>query len=112
MRSQLAIQEEHEDSCQDVLTLEELWQKIDAQIRQTHCNLEKLIETKIRIEQELSRNEETTAPAREPVTLQQRLQFIEVKKEAFRRYFEDALDRIPLGKWAHWREGGEEVTHG
>jgi hypothetical protein len=91
------------DGNQWLSQLADFWYKLDAQIRQTHGNLEKLVEMKIRIEQELSRNEETTAPAREPITLAQREHFIEVKKEAFRRYFEDALHRVPLELWANYR---------
>jgi hypothetical protein len=102
---------EQETPCQDVSTLEDLWHKLDAQIRQTHGNLDKLIEAKIRVERELSRNEVTTAPAREPVTLEQREHFTEVRKEAFRRYFEDALDRVPVELWANYRESGQEASH-
>jgi hypothetical protein len=40
---------------------EELWQKLDAQIRQTHTNLERLIGAKIRIELKLSRDREDHA---------------------------------------------------
>jgi hypothetical protein len=70
-----------------------------------------LIDTKVRIERELSSNEPDAAIARESVTRQQPEYFIELKKEAFRRYFEDALEKVPLRLYGIYEDPGE-VAHG
>ena len=94
----------------DILALEGLWQKLDTQIRQTQQNLENLIEAKIRIEQELSRNRQDTASDQPQVTAQELEHFQAVRQEATRNFFRDSLEKVPLRMSWIYREA-EEVAH-
>jgi hypothetical protein len=88
-----------------------LWEKLDGQIRRTHRNLEKLVEMKIRIEQELSRNGQDTASDQSQVTAQELEHFQAVRQEATRSFFRDSLDKVPLRMFGIYREA-EEVVNG
>jgi hypothetical protein len=99
------------DGNQWLSQLDELWQKLDTQIRQTHYNLEKLVEMKIRIEQELSRNRQDTACDQPQVTAQELEPFQAVRQEATRNFFRDGLEKLPLRMSGICRES-EEVAHG
>ena len=88
-----------------------LWEKLDAQICQTHHNLEKLIEAKIRIEQELSRNESKTANDQQQVTPQELEHFQAVRQEARKNFFRDGLEKVPLRLFGIYQDPGE-VAHG
>jgi hypothetical protein len=90
--------------------LPDIWYKLDAQIRQTHGNLEKLVEMKIRIEQELSRNGQDTASDQPQVTAQELEHFQAVRQEATRNFFRDGLEKVPLRMFGIYRES-EEVAH-
>jgi hypothetical protein len=91
--------------------LAELWQKLDVQIRQTHCNLDKLIEAKIGIEQELSKHWQD--PASDPAQLTQEdfRHFREVEREARKNFFRDGLEKVPLRLFGIYQDPGE-VAHG
>jgi hypothetical protein len=71
-----------------------LWEKLDGQIRRTHRNLEKLVEMKIRIEQELSRNGQDTASDQSQVTAQELEHFQAVRQEATRN-----IPSCPAMRW-------------
>jgi hypothetical protein len=88
-----------------------LWEKLDSQIRQTHGNLEKLIEAKIRIEQELSRNRQDTASDQPQVTTHEVEHFQAVRQEARKNYFRDGLEKVPLRLFGIYQDPGE-VAHG
>jgi hypothetical protein len=98
------------DGTQRLSYLGELWQKLDNHIWQTHRNLEKLIETKIRIEQELSSNEQTTGNDQQQVTAQEIEHFQEVRKEGTRNFFEDSPDKVPLRLLGIY-QGLREMAH-
>jgi hypothetical protein len=91
--------------------LGELWQKLDIQIRQTHHNLEKLVEMKIRIEQEISGNGQDTDSGQLQVTAWELEHFQAVRQEATRSFFRDSLDKVPLRMFGIYREA-EEVVNG
>src|SRR4051794_919403 len=91
---QILIQQD-EASCRDVQALENLWNKLDAQIRQTRINLERLIGAKIRIEQELCGAQVSIVTDQQQVTAAEFEHFRAVSREARRNFFRASLDEVP-----------------
>jgi hypothetical protein len=82
MSTQRLVLSKQEDAGRYVRTLEEVWNKLDAQIRQTHTNLERLVEAKIRVEQELSSTGQSLRSDRQQVTVSELEHFQAVSREA------------------------------